>query len=131
MICALYAGILGLMYCALSGRIMLWRFMNADAVVAGGQADETKLGMIRAHANFFEFVPLALILIAIAEQGRVAPVWIHLLGGGLVVARLAHAIGVSRTPGVSLGRRVGAGLTMLVLGAASIGCVVVGTRALG
>ena len=48
--------------------------------------------------NFAEYVPLALILMALAElQGQ--PGWIiHLIGALLAVGRLAHAYGVSQAP---------------------------------
>ena len=48
--------------------------------------------------NFAEYVPLALVLMALAElQGQ--PGWtIHLVGALLAVGRLAHAYGVSQAP---------------------------------
>jgi uncharacterized membrane protein YecN with MAPEG domain len=50
------------------------------------------------HANFAEYVPLALVLMALAEvQGQ--PGWtIHLVGVLLAVGRIAHAYGVSQAP---------------------------------
>ena len=48
--------------------------------------------------NFAEYVPLALVLMALAElQGQ--PGWtIHLVGALLAVGRIAHAYGVSQAP---------------------------------
>ncbi len=51
---------------------------------------------IRVHANFAEYVPFALLLLAMAElRGLPAPV-LHLLCGCLVVGRLLHAWSVSQ-----------------------------------
>ena len=118
---ALYTGLLGLLFWALSARVMWWRF--STGVVVGDQDDPSKTGMIRAHANFFEYVPITLLMIALLELGEFASPWLHSLGAGLLVARLLHAVGMSRTPGVSLGRRVGTALTMVVMGVAALLCL--------
>ena len=50
---------------------------------------------IRRHGNFVESVPLALILMGLAEM-RGAPVYLlHGMGVVLVLARLSHAVGLS------------------------------------
>jgi uncharacterized membrane protein YecN with MAPEG domain len=51
---------------------------------------------MRAQANFAEYVPFALVLIALADAGG-APGWIiHPLGAALVAGRAAHAWGITR-----------------------------------
>ena len=55
------------------------------------------LRAMRVHANFAEYVPIALILLGLLEmQG--ASLWlVNALGCLLVAARLSHAYGVSKT----------------------------------
>jgi uncharacterized membrane protein YecN with MAPEG domain len=61
----------------------------------------------RVHANFAEYVPLTLVLMALAElQGQ--PGWsIHAIGALLAVGRLAHAYGVSQAPQIGKLRVLG------------------------
>ena len=125
-ITALYAGLLGVLFWLLSARVMWWRF--STGVVVGDENDPSKTGMIRAHANFFEYVPICLILLALLELSALSSLWLHLIGGGLLMARVLHAIGMSRTPGVSFGRRVGTALNMGVLGLAAVLCLWVALR---
>ena len=124
MVTSLYAGLLGALYIVLSTRVMLWRF--SSGVVAGDDGDETNLALIRGHANFFEFVPMTLLLILVTELSGAEPGWIHAMGAGLVVARVMHAVGMWRQVGISFGRRAGTGLTMTVLSAATLLCVLDG-----
>ena len=114
----LYAGLLALVFAGLSARVMLWRFFSG--VVSGDDGDESKAAMVRAHANFSEYVPICLVLMAALELNGLGAAWLHTLGGGLLLARLLHGVGMSRTLGVSFGRRVGTALTMLVLVAGAI-----------
>lgn len=118
----LYAGLLALLYLVLSYRVIRQRI---TARVAHGDGGDKELNLRqRVHSNFNEYVPLGLILLGLAElQG--APLWvIHLLGATLLIARLGHAWGMSRTPGQPVGRGGGTVLTYLVLltaGLANIG----------
>jgi uncharacterized membrane protein YecN with MAPEG domain len=118
-----YAGLLGLLFLLLSGRIMFWRFRTG---VLFGDEDKSKLGMIRAHANFFEFVPIALVLLLLFELSGGEPQWVHAFGAMLLLARVLHAVGLSITLETSFGRRAGAGLTMVMLAGVSIACVMAG-----
>ena len=82
--------------------------------------DEPLLRLMRAHGNFIEYVPLALLGLAGAEVAG-APLWL-LAGCGvaLIFARIVHFLGL-RSAADSVGRGIGAGLTsltMLVLGIA-------------
>lgn len=51
---------------------------------------------IRAHANNAEFVPLALIVMLLIELCGGDRVLLHVYGGGLLVARVAHWFGMPR-----------------------------------
>lgn len=110
-----YAGLLGLAFLGLALRVVRLRRSLQVGVGSGGH-DSLNLA-VRAHANFAEYVPLAVILLALVEAGTAAPVWaLHLLGSGLLVGRLMHGyLGLNRSAGYSVGRLWGTGLTWLVM----------------
>lgn len=92
-ITAFYSAILGLVFLSLSVRVVIGRARFRVSVGDGGQKD---LGLrIRSHANFSEYVPLALILIALVEMKGYGGWIVHSLGAVLLIARLAHPIGMS------------------------------------
>lgn len=56
--------------------------------------DPRLLKYVRAHGNFIEYTPWAVLLLIVLE-GLHAPVWlIYLLGGMLVLGRAIHAYGL-------------------------------------
>ena len=74
---------------------------------------------MRAHANFIEYVPMALILMALVEL-RVGPErLLFWLGLALVLARLLHAFGMER-PAPNPLRAAGIVLTLAVTSALAI-----------
>jgi uncharacterized protein len=117
-ITTLYAGLLGLVAIALgaqAGRLR-GRF---DISIGDGGNRELLLAM-RRHANFAEWVPIALIIIALLEMNGVSKLAIHALGAGLVVTRLCHATGLRPDTLQGWGRLVGAGGTALIVLVASL-----------
>jgi uncharacterized membrane protein YecN with MAPEG domain len=92
----IYAGLFALFFVFLSLRVI--RMRRVARVSLGDGGDQELQRRARVHANFAEYVPLALILMALAElQGQ--PGWtIHLIGALLLAGRAAHAYGVSQTP---------------------------------
>lgn len=76
---------------------------------------------IRAHGNFIEVVPFALIIMFLLEMEG-APAWaLHLYGAALVISRIAHAQGMYQSAGESLGRMTGTLTTLFLLLAGSAG----------
>jgi uncharacterized membrane protein YecN with MAPEG domain len=73
------------------------------------------LRLIRGHANFAEYVPLALVMMLVLELGRTSTYVLHALGIGLLVSRLLHGYALSFTARFRFGRVWGAGITFLVL----------------
>lgn len=67
--------------------------MKANTAIGTGD-DPALLRRIRAQGNFIEYVPLALILCALAELRGAAHIWLLVLAGLLVLGRLSHAIGI-------------------------------------
>lgn len=116
MITILYAGILGLLYMGLSFAVVKGRIGNRLAFGDGGNPDMIR--RIRAHGNFAEYVPFALLLIFLVDQSQFQPLIVHLLGIVLVIARILHVAGIYKE--IFRLRVTGMVLTMLVFIVASI-----------
>lgn len=67
---------------------------------------------IRAHGNNVEHVPLALFLLLVAELCGGGSTALHVFGGALLFARLAHAFGLILKSRIQV---VGAVTTLLVM----------------
>ncbi len=115
---ALYAGLLGLISSGIA--IAVGRARSASGVSIGDGGNLEVIAAMRRHANFVEFVPITLIIIGLLELNGVGSIAIHALGGGLVVARLCHAIGYRADESLKIFRAVGAIGSMLILLVASI-----------
>ncbi|WP_198371090.1 MAPEG family protein [Roseomonas rosulenta] len=91
---AFWAALLAPVYLWLSLRVIGLRRRLRVAIGAGGQP-ALERGM-RAQANFAEYVPFALVLLALAEAGG-TPWWVlHPLGAALLAGRIAHGWGITR-----------------------------------
>jgi uncharacterized membrane protein YecN with MAPEG domain len=112
-ITSLYAALCGLLLLVLTYRVVQIR---GSAKIGIGHGDNSVLERrIRIHANAVENVPMVLILLGLAEAGGLAAWALHAAGATLVVARLLHAQGMTRSAGYSFGRFWGVLLTWLVL----------------
>ncbi len=121
MITTLYAAILGLFYVGLSAYVIKSRFKN-QVSLGDGECDDLRK-RVRVHGNFIEYVPIALILLFLAEQEGVSEWMMHTMGIALVLARVMHATGLSRKDGTSVGRAGGMMITFLVITVASLLCL--------
>ncbi|WP_136659026.1 MAPEG family protein [Nitratireductor sp. XY-223] len=109
----IFAGGLTLLYVYLAVRVITTRRTVRIGLGDGGDAE--MLRCIRVHANFAEYVPIGLLLMAMAEL-QSAPAWMTAsIGLILVAGRLIHAAGVSRQPEVPGSRTLGMGLTFAAL----------------
>lgn len=116
----LYGGLLAFWFIALSVRVILGRSGPGGPSLGDG-GDPAMLRRIRGHANFAEFVPLALLLMALLELSGAAPWQLHVLGGALLVGRLLHGYALSFSANSPVGRTVGVALTLFTLiGAATL-----------
>lgn len=123
-ITALYAGLLALWYLLLSARVVAMR--NGAKINLGDGGNPGMLRRIRAHANFAEYVPLILVLLAVLENAQLSAPYLHLIGAGLLLGRLLHGFAMSFTEQFFLGRFLGTVLTFLTLTAAGLLCVLHG-----
>lgn len=118
----LYAGLLALLFVVLSLRVIVRRRDGKISLGDGGDAEMQR--RIRGHGNFAEYVPLALLLIALIEIGGVTSIWVlHALGMTLFIARLLHGYALSFSTHFFLGRFLGTILTFLVLIVAGVLCL--------
>lgn len=115
---AFYAGLLGVFYLYLSFLISLHR--RKHKISLGDGEDRHFTQMLRAHANFGEFVPIMLVLMVVLELNKVNHLLLHGCGVALLSARLLHAYGVRHHYGASWQRVSGAALTYLTLGILSV-----------
>ena len=111
------AGILGLLLVALALRISIRR--RAAGISLGDGGDAELLARVRAHANCAEWVPIGLILLALAERSAGATPIVIALAALLVGARLLHPLGMSR-PAPNAPRFLGAVLTYLAVAALAL-----------
>lgn len=113
-----YTGIFVILFLALAVRVSRVRRAAGVSVGTGGNA--TLERAVRAHGNFAEFVPLALLLLGFLEMQRTSAATLHVLCLLLLIGRIAHAIGISREPEVLPLRAGGVALTYLVLIVAAV-----------
>jgi hypothetical protein len=90
----------------------------------GDGGDRDLLMAMRRQANFVEWVPMVLILIALLEMTGVAKPAIHGLGASLVFFRACHALGLRRDTMRAPGRFVGSAGTALLTAVVSIWLIV-------
>lgn len=109
----LYAGLLGLLLVVLSFRVIGFRRRSHVGIGDGGNEDAARL--IRAHGNFTEYVPAALLILLLLELAGENPIALHVFGALLFLSRIAHASGLSKASGATPGRFGGALVTFLLL----------------
>lgn len=114
----LFAALHALLMLALAARVAFHR--HSQKVGLGDGGDKRLMRKIRVHANFVEYVPLALLLLALLELSGLSAIWLWSLGGTLLFARVLHVIGLSLRSGYSFGRFWGTLLTWGVLAAMAI-----------
>ncbi len=91
-----YAAVLACLFVALSIRAIGAR--RTAKVAIGPLGRETLDRRLRAHANFVEYAPFALLLLAFAETRGAPGFALHAGALLLLVGRASHAWGVSRAP---------------------------------
>jgi uncharacterized membrane protein YecN with MAPEG domain len=108
-ITAIYAGILALIIVALGINVTVHRVKLKVPLGDGGNAQ--MLRMIRLHANAIEYIPLALLLMAIYEINGGWHAALHAIGIALIAGRLIQTAGMWSTEMPGIGRRIGQALT--------------------
>lgn len=120
-ITAFYAGLLAPLFIVLAVRVIGARRGARIAVGDGGDPD--LLRRMRVQANFAEYVPIALVLMALAESLK-SPAWLlHALGIALLAGRIVHAWGMSQASERFAFRVSGVAATLGVLVVAAAACL--------
>jgi uncharacterized membrane protein YecN with MAPEG domain len=96
----------------LGSRVSRLRFSDKVSIGDGGNTRLTS--RMRAHANFVEYTPFFLILLALMELSVGSPTWLWGAAILFILGRLAHPFGMDR-PAPNPLRVVGILLTWLVL----------------
>jgi len=107
------ACILAVLFIRLSFGVIRLRRHHKVGLGSGGVDDLERA--IRAQANFAEYVPIALILIACLEFNG-APLWlIAIFGIAFVIGRVIHAKGMNQPPPHFRDRVIGMKFTITTL----------------
>ena len=122
---ALWGALLAPVCLWLSLRVIGLRRRGRVPLGTGGDAALERA--IRAQANFVEYAPFALLLMALAEAGA-TPGWLlHPMGAALLAGRVAHGWGIVRTPEDFRFRIFGMMSTFAAIGLGAFACLVAGT----
>lgn len=121
-ITAFYGGLLGVVFLYFS--LLVVKQRRNQKVSLGDGGDQRLQSVIRAHANFSEYVPLALVLMLITELNNVNHLFVHAIGLSLVIGRVLHGYGLRHHTGASWQRVWGILLTFISLILSSVLCVI-------
>jgi uncharacterized membrane protein YecN with MAPEG domain len=116
----LLTSLMALMLFALSLRVLLLRVRLRQPLGDGGHAVLQRA--VRVQANFAEHVPMALLVFLLLEWQGLPPAGLLAYAALLVLARIAHAIGLSQLRERLVWRVLGTVLTLALLsvGAATL-----------
>ena len=117
---ALYASLLTPLFLLLASRVI--RARRGAGVAVGDGGDSLLMRRMRVQANFAEYVPLALLLMALAENLGTSVWLLHALGLALLGGRLMHAFGMSQTEEKFSFRVVGVATTFWTMCVAALAC---------
>lgn len=84
----------------------------SEKVLVGDGGNQRLVARMRAHANFAEYAPCVLILLALVELAAGSSPWLWAAGAVFIVGRLLHGIGMD---GWRIGRSIGIASTWLVM----------------
>ncbi len=126
MITGFYAGVLGVCVAPLIFRVVKRRMEYRISLGDGGNRDLQR--HIRAHGNFIETVPFALLLMLMNELSGADSWFIHVLGVLLICGRGLHYFELTQGTGYGRLRPIGMAMTITVYLAGAIGCILLSLR---
>ena len=110
---ALWSGLSILLLVVLSFRTIFTRKRLKVSFGDGGNAELTAAS--RAFGNAAEYIPPCLAILILMAMTGFQPVWVHAVGGAMLLGRILHGWGLSQTKQPSFGRMSGMILTQLAL----------------
>jgi uncharacterized protein len=125
-ITALYVGLSALLLLYFSVAVIRCRVQHKVVLFDGGV--DILARHCRAHANFTEYTPMVLLLIAMGEMGGASSTLLHGMGAALIAGRIVHfySLTVREPRAASAGnmdirfRQAGMMLTFVALGTGAI-----------
>lgn len=91
--------------------VRVGRVRMSEKVLMGDGGNARVIGRMRAHANFNEFTPIVLILLALVEFATGTSLWLWIVALIFLIGRVLHGLGMD---GLPKGRAIGA-VTALVI----------------
>lgn len=91
-ITAIYAALCGILVILLAANVVRYRLEKKVSLGDGGHREVNRA--IRAHGNTVEYIPLALILMALLEANGGSDTALHVYGAMLVVGRVLYGYGM-------------------------------------
>lgn len=92
-ITATYAAVLAFFYVAMSFYVIVTR-ARTDTLLGHGDSIPMLVAM-RRHGNLAEYMPFAILMMALAEILGLGATWLHVSGIALIAGRLIHPFGVA------------------------------------
>lgn len=112
-ITGIYTSILAILTIWLGARVSIHRAKTGISIMHGD--DMTLAEKIRQHGNLTEAVPIALILMGIVELNGASPVWLHTIGGILLLSRIIHPFGIKHDKPSEVARGIGSTGTSIAM----------------
>jgi uncharacterized membrane protein YecN with MAPEG domain len=98
---------------------------HASKISIGDGGNDVLAARMRAHANFVEYTPFVLILVALIEMAVGSATWLWAVGAVYLLARICHAFGMDRRQPDPLRLRLGGiVVTLLVLAGLALYAIV-------
>jgi uncharacterized membrane protein YecN with MAPEG domain len=91
------------------------RVRAAHKIAHGDAGNPLLLRRMRAQANYVEYTPFVLILIGLIELAGRGGLWLTIVAGIYLLARIAHAFGMDNDVALNPLRGVGIAVTLLSL----------------
>lgn len=110
----MYASIFALFALVLSFRAGSARGASGVSILFGSPEKMDLAEKVRVHQNFLEYVPIFLIAFAALEVNGGNTMFLYVVGDLMILARIAHAIGLKHDNMGHKGRLIGAGGTALL-----------------
>jgi uncharacterized protein len=116
----LFAACAALFQVALTALVIARRAQTDIPFMDAG--DNVLLRRMRAHGNFTETMPIALLLLGLLELHGLGSAWLWAFGAALMLGRLVHVYGLL-TPGVLWARIGGMLTTLAVISVQALACL--------
>lgn len=110
--------------------IRVGKMRQVHKVVIGDGGSPAVQARMRAHANFVEYTPFFLILLALIEYSRGSRTWLWAVAIAFILARIAHPFGMDR-PAPNALRGGGILVTFLALLGLAIYAILLAYPAIG